>query len=207
VQNGLGNEELLGEALGPERILGGVAIIGVNRGEPGVVNHLALGSIRIGEYSADRSHRSSYLAEIFTNSGIPCESVTDLRRVRWEKLIWNIPFNGLCTLLNKTPGGLLAHPDTRRLVRELMTEVITGANAQGVTEPIPLDATINAQFINTEKHTANYRPSMMLDRLDGRQLELESIFGIPLKHGARQGVQMVRVEMLHALLAIGEENQ
>jgi 2-dehydropantoate 2-reductase len=204
LQNGLGSDELLADLFGPEQVLGGVAIIGVSRGEPGVVHHLALGSIRIGEYSGGISPRVSELAAVFNAAGIPCEEVADVRQVRWEKLIWNIPFNGLCTLLNQTPGQLLARPATRKLVIDLMTEVINGANAQGLQEPIPLDEMIVSQLDKTEKHTANYRPSTMLDRLAGRQLELTSIFQIPLQQAEAKGVTMVRVEMLHALLAAGE---
>jgi len=205
LQNGLGNEELLADAFGAGRVLGGVAIIGANRGEPGVVHHLALGSIRIGAYDAGRSPRSEQLAAAFSAAGIPCETVDDLRATRWEKLIWNIPFNGLCTLLNQTPGALLAHPPTRALVSELMTEVIAGANAQGLNESIPVTEMVAAQLIKTERHTANYRPSMMLDRIEGRALELESIFRIPLQYAARKGVVMVRVGMLQALLDQGEQ--
>ena len=205
LQNGLGNEELMADAFGAGRVLGGVAIIGANRGEPGVVHHLALGSIRIGEFDAVRSPRSEQLAASFSAACIPCETVNDLRAIRWEKLIWNIPFNGLCTLLNQTPGALLAHPATRTLVSELMTEVIAGANAQGLAESIPVTEMVAAQLVKTERHTANYRPSMMLDRIEGRALELESIFRIPLQYAARQGVAMVRVGMLQALLDQGEQ--
>ena len=58
IQNGLGNEELLAEAFGSDRVLGGVAMIGVTRGEPGEVHHMALGSIRLGEFSGGLSPRA-----------------------------------------------------------------------------------------------------------------------------------------------------
>jgi 2-dehydropantoate 2-reductase len=204
LQNGLGNEELLAGLFGAERILGGVAIIGASRGEPGLLHHLALGSIRFGEYRGGLSPRIADLAAAFNAAGIPCEAVADLQQVRWEKLIWNIPFNGLCTLLNQTPGQLLARPATRKLVINIMTEVINGANAQGLREPIPLDEMIASQLDKTEKHTANYRPSTMLDRLAGRQLELATIFQAPLQQAVAKGVRMERLEMLYALLTAGE---
>jgi 2-dehydropantoate 2-reductase len=50
----------------------------------------------------------------------------------------------------------------------------------------------------------DYRPSMMIDRLEGRPLELEAIYGIPLEMAAGKGAEMVRVTMLHALLEAGE---
>ncbi|PLX98749.1 MAG: 2-dehydropantoate 2-reductase, partial [Desulfuromonas sp.] len=46
LQNGLGNEELLAEAFGAQRVLGGIAFLCSNRGEPGSVHHLDQGRIR-----------------------------------------------------------------------------------------------------------------------------------------------------------------
>lgn len=206
IQNGLGNEELLAEAFGGNRVLGGVAMIGVTRGEPGVVNHMALGSIRLGEFSGGLSPRSRQLAAMFNAAGVTCEAVADLRKVRWEKLVWNIPFNGLCALTNQTPGRLLANPATRSLVAEIMDEVIAGGNAQGLSEPISGEYR-EEMLASTARHTSDYRPSMMLDRLEGRPLELEAIYRIPLNYAARQGVAMVRVGMLHALLDLGDPAQ
>ena len=48
-----------------------------------------------------------------------------------------------------------------------------------------------------------YKPSMMIDREEGRRLELGSIYAVPLERAAARGVEMVRVRMLHALLALG----
>ncbi|MCL2768097.1 MAG: hypothetical protein FWE49_05185, partial [Synergistaceae bacterium] len=49
-----------------------------------------------------------------------------------------------------------------------------------------------------------YKPSMMIDHLEGRRLELDAIYRIPLEHAARKGVHMVHVGMLHALLTTKE---
>jgi len=204
IQNGLGNEELLAAAFGAERVLGGVALIGANRGEPGVVHHLAYGAIRLGEFGGGPSPRTEQLAAMFNAAGIRCDAVADLRKIRWEKLVWNIPFNGLCALTGHTPAILLARPAMRRLIAALMAEVIAGGNAQGLSEPIPQNGFIEEMLARTERNTGSYRPSMMIDRLEGRPLELEAIYQIPLQLAAKQGIEMVRVEMLHALLTQGE---
>jgi 2-dehydropantoate 2-reductase len=51
----------------------------------------------------------------------------------------------------------------------------------------------------------DYRPSMMLYWYEGRPLELESIYWIPLRMAEEKGVEMVRVRMLHALLQLAEK--
>jgi 2-dehydropantoate 2-reductase len=45
-----------------------------------------------------------------------------------------------------------------------------------------------------------YRPSMQIDREEGRQLEIEAILRVPIAHGSSRGIPMPRVEMLATLL-------
>lgn len=203
LQNGLGNEELLASAFGAEKVLGGVAFLCSNRGEPGRVHHLGQGAIRLGEFSGGRSERAVELANMFSNAGVTCEAVSDLRKARWEKLVWNIPFNGLCALTGKTTTDILNHAPSRQEAVALMREVIAGGNAQDLEEDIDAETFIQRMLDLTESMD-HYRPSMMIDREEQRPLELDSIYAIPLRHAAERGVEMPKIQLLHALLDIGE---
>ncbi len=204
LQNGLGNEELLAKAFGAERIIGGVAFLCSNRGEPGEVLHLGEGRIRLGEFSAGLTTRAEHFAELFSAAAVPCQPVADLTRIRWEKLVWNIPFNGLCALSGKDVTELLGHAPSRALIAEMMTEVIAAANRQQLQEQIDGPAFIDHMLKMTDLMD-HYQPSMMIDRIERRPLELEAIYGIPLRRAAAAGVPMQRVAMLHALLELGEQ--
>jgi 2-dehydropantoate 2-reductase len=142
---------------------------------------------------------------MFEAAGIPCTAVSDLRRARWEKLVWNIPFNGLCALLNKDVTDLLHHLPSKALSRDLMLEVIAGANAQQLEEPID-GAEFSQQIIHFTENMDHYQPSMMIDRAAGSLLELEAIYAIPLQRAKDAGVNMPKVEMLHTLLDFGENS-
>jgi len=198
LQNGLGNEEALAGLFGAERIIGGVAFLCSNRGEPGEVHHLAAGRIILGEYRRIDPQRVERLAAMFVRAGVDCRATADLRRARWEKLVWNIPFNGLCGLLLQTVDRLLTVPATRRLVREIMLEVIRAANAQDLSRPIPEGYAEN--MLEFTDNMGVYKPSMQIDREEGRQLEVAAIFRTPLEFGAVRGIAMPRVEMLATLL-------
>ena len=202
LQNGLGNEERLAELFGTQRVLGGIAFLCSNRGAPGVVHHLDQGRIRLGELAGGLSERAGSLALLFRSAGIDCEAVADLHKARWEKLVWNIPFNGLCALSGLTTDRLLAHPATREQIRALMDEVIAAGNAQGLSQDIPWD--FAARMISVTEGMGAYRPSMMIDREERRPLELEAIYARPLARGRQAGVEMPRVALLHALLAATE---
>ncbi|MEZ4601206.1 MAG: putative 2-dehydropantoate 2-reductase [Syntrophotaleaceae bacterium] len=204
LQNGLGNEELLAEAFGPSRVLGGIAFLCSNRGEPGTVHHLGEGRIRLGEFEQVLSERAVTIASMFREAGVPCEAVADLRRARWEKLVWNIPFNGLCALTGRDVTGLLTHAPSRDEIAAIMHEVIAAANRQDLSAPIEADFFISRMITATEA-MHHYRPSMMIDRIEGRPLELEAIYKVPLQRAAEKGMDLPRVAMLYALLDLGEQ--
>jgi len=203
LQNGLGNEELLATAFTAQQIVGGVAFLCCNRGEPGTVHHLDQGSIRIAEFAQKPGSRLEALSKSFNQADIPCTTGPDLSRIRWEKLVWNIPFNGLCALTGLPTNQLLGCPETRQLITEIMQEVIAAANQQGLSEAIDATATIEP-MLQTTAGMGAYRPSMMIDRQQGAPLELAAIYANPLQQAARTNTPMPRTAMLHALLQATE---
>lgn len=204
LQNGLGNEEKLAALFGSEKILGGVAFLCSNRLKPGVVQHLGEGRILLGEYARIGNDRTELIAAIFRNAGIDCRIATDLQYARWEKLIWNIPFNGLCTLMLKSVETLLLFEPTRKLIIDIMEEVITAANTQSLEKIVPLS--LAEKMVASSRKLGHYKPSMMIDRLEARPLELDAILAEPLRRAVEKGVQMPRVQQLFALLQLAEKD-
>jgi len=197
LQNGLGNEENLANLFGEEKILGGVAFLCSNRVKPGVVQHLGEGRILLGEYVRESKSRTELIAAVFRD-GI----VSDLQYTRWEKLVWNIPFNGLCALMLKSVESLLLFEPTRNLIIDIMGEVISAANAQSLEKNVPLS--LAEKMVVSSKRLGHYKPSMMIDQ--ARPLELDAIFGVPLRRAYEKDVQMPRVQQLFALLQLTEKD-
>jgi 2-dehydropantoate 2-reductase len=200
LQNGLGNEDFLSEHFGRERVLGGVAFVCINRTDPGVVEHTAHGNIKIGELtSSDKpTERVARIAAMFNASKVKCDVLTNLKQGRWEKLMWNIPFNGLTTALDRTTDKLLETPLGVELVRHVMDDVYAAARADGVELPAEL-----AEFhIGRTKLMGAYFTSSHVDRLNGRPLEIESLFGRPLKIAKAAGVRVPWLEMLYHQLHV-----
>jgi 2-dehydropantoate 2-reductase len=198
LQNGLGNEEALAGLFGAERVMGGVAYLCANRGEPGTVHHLGKGRVLLGEYASAGMERAERIAALFRAAGIDCRAVDDLRRARWEKLVWNIPFNGLSALTGCPVDRLLATEESTRLVREIMLEVIAAANAQKMSSPIPDE--FSDEMLRFSANMGPYRPSMLIDRVEGRPLELGAIFDRPIACGGQRSMPMPRTAMLAACL-------
>lgn len=198
LQNGLGNEEILAELFGSDRILGGVAFLCSNRGIPGHVHHLAAGRIIMGGYLPHNTEKLDLIASVFSSAGVDTRMTSDLKKARWEKLVWNIPYNGLCALLQQSVDKIMGSPECRKLVRDLMVEVISAANKQGLGVSIP--EKYADSMLEFTDGMGVYKPSMQIDREEGRELEITAIFQVPLEMGRRQGVTMPRTEMLAVLL-------
>jgi 2-dehydropantoate 2-reductase len=197
LQNGLGNEEELAGLFGDRRVLGGLAFTCINRIGPGLIHHMDHGLIRLGEFtSPTRSERARFIAELFNASQIHCQVLDDLKHGRWEKLVWNVPFNGLGAALDLTTDRLLATSAGVELVRELMHEVIATAAAIGVQLP----PAIAQQKIDSTYSMGAYQTSMQIDRRHGRAMETETIIGKPLAVAEQSHVVTPVLAMLHRSL-------
>ena len=214
LQNGLGNCEQLAELFGAEKILGGLCFVCLNRSVPGVIQHLAFGKIIMGEYTRPPQKRTRAFAALFKESGVPCTVAENLEQGLWEKLVWNIPFNGLGVAaaaglpalegapIPETLGPgwptdqLLADPVWENWVRVLMDEIIAAANAKG----IELKTELAKAMIERTRAMGEYRASTLIDFENGQPLELESMFYEPLRQAQSTGVPMPRLEALVRVL-------
>ncbi|HWW00604.1 MAG TPA: 2-dehydropantoate 2-reductase [Candidatus Acidoferrum sp.] len=216
LQNGLGNEEHLARVFPVEQVLGGLCFVCLNRLEPGVIHHIDHGQVIIGEFQRYPEPRTHDLAGAFQHAGVPCSVADNLGRAHWEKLTWNIPFNGLgvagaagfdAVFAGELPPGrtlgpclttdkLLADGDWARLVLELINEVTAAARALGFQIP---DAIADEQIERTRTMGA-YQASTLLDFERRQPLELESLFREPLRQAKRAGVSVPRLEALCRLL-------
>lgn len=184
LQNGLGNEQAIAALTAPERVLGGVAFLCSNKVGPGHIRHLDYGHLVLGEFATrEISDRLRRVAADFERAGIAVQFEENLARARWRKLVWNIPYNGLSVLLDARTDELMAYPPTRRLCADLMREVVQAARQCQV----PVAEELVEQMLAYTDQMKPYHTSMKLDYDAGRPLELESIFGNPLRAAQAAG--------------------
>ena len=197
LQNGLGNEEQVASLVGAERTLGGLCFIATTRTAPGEVTCYHPGSITLGEFGRPVQKRTQVLASLFKEAGVQCIPVDNLAEARWRKLIWNVPFNGLSIAAGGiTADRILADPVLAREVRALMDEVAGAARQLGYDVP---ESFIQGQIDVTGPMGA-YAPSSLVDYRAGRELEIEPIWGEPLRRAQAAGRPMPRLAALYAKL-------
>jgi 2-dehydropantoate 2-reductase len=193
LQNGLGNVELLGQLFGIERILGGLCFVCLNRLRPAVISHTASGLIRIAWANQPIDAFLQQLVSSFNDASIPCEGVNNLEKALWMKLVWNFPFNGLAI----SEGGvdthvLLKERNLELLIREIMHEVIGVGRMLGHDIP---DSLIDQQ-IEITKEMGPYKPSSMIDYVEGKAIELDAIWLNPLKVAETLGAKVPQMQAL-----------
>ena len=197
LQNGFGFEEAVGDLVPAKRLLAGLCFVCINRTGPGEIDHSSQGQVAIGECVGRARPRTHAIAQQMQAANIRAVVAEDLALARWKKLTWNIPFNGLAIAAGGVDVGvLLANPPLRQLCLDLMREVMDIADAEGR----PQDPTLPEQYFQRTEQMGPYRPSSMIDYLDGKPVELEAIWGIPLSRARTLGVSVPRLEVLYALL-------
>ncbi|WP_395598311.1 putative 2-dehydropantoate 2-reductase [Pseudomonas sp. A1437] len=204
LQNGLDVEDSLRELLPDSlHLLGGLCLICVHRNGPGLITHQALGAVNVGYHSGPATDDVARMAivevgsELFRAAGIDSQAMPNLHQARWQKLIWNIPYNGLSVLLGADTTALMADADSRALIQALMAEVVQGAKACGQDV-----APGYADFLLTmTEKLPDYWPSMYHDFVHKRPLELEAIYARPLAAAKAAGCELPRIEALYRTLS------
>ena len=210
LMNGLGLEEQFSTWFGPERIFGGMAFVGINRLEPGRVHHIGYGAVVLAHLLNDPAEVERALA-LWQPATVDFSGHVSLRAARWEKLCWNIPFNGLTVAAGGIPvDRIVGDPELRAVARATMEEVVASGNAdleaRGETFRIDGAAHVDKMFTQTDT-LGEYRPSTMIDYVEGRALEVDALWQRPLDRARELGLPVPNLAMLTALLQQYERNR
>lgn len=198
LQNGLGSDEELARLFGAERVAGGLCFIGVNRVAPGEIVCLTPGAVSFGEFQRPAGGRTRALAALFSRAGVKTSVGDNLAELRWKKLVWNAPFNGLAIAAGGvTTDVLTGDGELLAAARALMFEIVAAARAVAGCEIPPRFV---EKQIEVTKGMGPYKPSSLVDFLAGREVEVESIWGEPLRRARAAGVSTPGLAMLYALL-------
>ncbi len=216
LQNGLGTEAAVAAVAGAEKALGGLCFVCLNRAAPGKIHHIAHGGVVLGEFCRRPWRRALDIAAAIAASGVACDVTDNLEQAHWEKLAWNIPFNGLGVASAAgidamgsgivragsglqpclTTDQLLAEPAWAALARQLMLETIGAAQAKGLA----VAGSLADQHFARTRNMGAYKASTVLDYEQGRDLELETLFLEPLRQARQAGVAAPRLTALCEVL-------
>lgn len=184
LQNGVENEVVVGEVLGRDHVVPGVAVIGVDMPEPNLIRHTNNGTITIGEVSGIETRRIKAIQDAFAQGGVEARVSSDILSVKWRKLVWNAAFNPLAALTGMRVLELLEHEGTRHLAEEAMREAIAVGRARGHR----VDEDLIQRGTERNPSWADSKTSMLQDVERGRPTEVDALTGVVVREGNRLGV-------------------
>ena len=178
-------------------IFGGLCRVGVNKIGPGLIQHINYETILLGESQRNESVMTlNSLSELFIKANIDIELHANILEVRWRKLCWNIPFNGLTTVFNQDTDKIVKNTETRDLAKKIILEVISIAHIDGII----IEKDFANQTLTLTDNLGPYKPSMMLDYEAKRPLEISQIYEEPIKLALENNCKVPEIQKLYKSL-------
>lgn len=203
LQNGVDNEEVLAELFGARRVLSAATYIQANLKAPGVVKQIENPpKLVIGALKPELT-KVQEVSELINAAGIICHVSSNIVKIKWKKLLWNVTFNPLSALIETKVGVILDDEGLRRTAERICSEAIAVGRKAGV----PLDEINDHQLIMENQSARNHETSMLQDKRNGKPMEIESICGFVVRKGKELGVDTPVLETIYSILKIQEQTQ
>lgn len=201
LQNGVDNADEVRDAANVVPIPA-VVYVAVSVPEPGRVKHLARGDLIIGPPSEGTTH----LADIFARAGIPCRVSDNIEGELWLKLLRNCALNAISALGHARYGQIAQSDDAKKLMEDIVDEVLAVARAGRVVLPGVDDRESGmAAAMEIATQMADAFSSTAQDLSRGRPTEIDALNGYVARRGAELGVPVPVNHALFALVKLAEQ--
>lgn len=185
-QNGVVAVDAIARAYGYEHTLGGVANIAALIERPGIIRHNGtMAILTLGELDGRLSARVETFVQACAKAGIQARATEGIVKAIWEKYVALVSLSAVTTLTRLPIGPLREDPDTRRLMCQLMSEVVAVARAKRVQ----LDPDTEDRLAQHMDRLPREMVASMLGDLErSNRLELPWLSGGVVKMGQELGV-------------------
>ena len=203
MQNGVDNVEQIRAASGIEA-LGAVVYVAASVPRPGHVKHVGRGDLVVGP----RNPRTERFAALFERAGVPCRISDNIEGELWTKLVWNCALNAVSALGRAKYGQIVASDDARKVVEDVVYEVLAVAHAAHIQPPgleDPKAALAGAFKIASQMSEALSSTGQDMQR--GKRTEIDSLNGYIARRGTALGVPTPVNHALYALVKLAEARE
>ena len=201
LQNGVDNADQV-RAAANVVVLPAAVYVAVSMPEPGRVKHLARGDLIIGP----PSEKTTEVANLFIDAGIPCRISDNIEGELWVKLLCNCALNAISALGHARYGEIAQSSDAKLLMQHIVDEVLAVGHAGGVVLPGIRDRESGmaaAMEIATQMADALSSTAQDLDR--GRPTEIDALNGYVAHRAAKVGIPAPVNHALFTLVKLAEQ--
>jgi 2-dehydropantoate 2-reductase len=200
LQNGVDNAEQVRAAANVFAVSAAV-YVAVSVPEPGRVKHLARGDLTIGP----PSRQTTQLADLFVRAGIPCRMSDNIEGELWLKLLRNCALNAISALGRARYGQIAQNDDAKKLMEQIVDEVLAVARAARVALPGVDDRESGmAAAMELATQMAGAFSSTAQDLNRGRATEIDALNGYVSRRGAELGIPAPVNHALFTLVKLAE---
>lgn len=197
IQNGLGNIEVLVEAFGEDKVIGGLTNQGATLMAITHVKHAGKGETIIGTTNGSASVGLRQIREIFNKVGIDCRVTKDIKGMIWSKLIVNVGINALTAISHLKNGQLLKFESINRIMCDAVKEATKVAKRKRIK--LAYDDPLS-KVESVCEATADNISSMLQDVVNKKRTEIDAINGAIVRHAQTLGIQVPVNSMLVDLI-------
>jgi 2-dehydropantoate 2-reductase len=198
LQNGVTNERVLAEAVGEERVVGGLCYILSTIKEPGVVEHTG-GPARVvfGELDGSVTDRVERFRDLCERADVDVTLSGDVRAEMWEKYAFIVAHAGMTATVRLPLGAIRESEAAWAMYGRLMREVEAVAAAEGA--PLPEDA-VDRWLGSTAEFDDDTYSSLHYDMTHGKRMELDALHGTVVDLAGEHGIDVPACEAVYAVL-------
>jgi 2-dehydropantoate 2-reductase len=201
LQNGVDNADQVRAAANVAAVPA-VVYVAVSVPESGRVKHLARGDLIIGP----PSEQTTELADLFIRASIPCRISDNIEGELWLKLLRNCALNAISALGQVRYGQIAQNDDAKKLMEQIVDEVLAVARAAGVVLPgIDDRKSAMAAAMELAAQMADAFSSTAQDLNRGRLTEIDALNGYISRRGAELGIPVPANHALFTLVKLAEQ--
>ena len=204
--NGIDNETQLKKIISKGQVFPGLTYIISARTKPGCIEQTGgPRTILFGDQNDSENARLKEIESMMRAANIAATASPHILTDVWEKFIWLTAFAGVTSLCRSAIGSIVNNPTMWNIFIQCIDEGIAVATAQQVSLSTSFRDTAIKKCENY-KHTAmDSKSSMLVDILNHRQTEIESLNGTMVKRGAALGVPTPMHSIIYNAVKLGTE--
>ena len=171
IQNGLGNEEFIQTLCPTQTIISCISSAGATRQEHAKVDVFFLGALKIAPVKKEALN-SKYFSNLFTGEiDLKITAYDDYRLMRWQKLIWSVPFCALSIMYDQPCNVIASTKPYVNTAQLIMSELQDVAASIGIS----ISNDYIEKILDMTRGVKDYYPSMYWDYKNEQPIEKEYI--------------------------------
>ena len=195
LQNGIGNEEILQNF--SNKVIYGCTTLPSDLKGSGLVSSSGTHLTNFNSILTADNKLVLKLRDVLSTCGIYSEISVNISEAIWKKAIFNSAVNVICALIRGTPGEIAKSNELINLANSVANEGCEVAQKLGIK--VSTKEVKSIISMSTTEHP-DHKPSMLVDILNHKKTEIDSITGQIIRFGKKGNVQTPHNNVLFSLI-------